>query len=50
MKINADPAFIKQMEDNAFVVVNIGHNKIKKFMKDQQKANEAIAKELGLIK
>ena len=48
MKINADPAFIKQMEDNAFVVVNIGHNKIKKFMKDQQKANEAIAKELGL--
>ena len=50
MKINSDPAFIKQMEDNAFVVVNIGHNKIKKFMKDQQKANEAIAKELGLIK
>jgi tripartite-type tricarboxylate transporter receptor subunit TctC len=50
MKINADPAFIKQMEDNAFVVVNIGHNKIDKFMKDQQKANEAIAKELGLIK
>jgi len=50
MKINADPAFIKQMEDNAFVVVNIGHNEIKKFMKDQQKANETIAKELGLIK
>ena len=50
MKINSDPAFIKQMEDNAFVVVNIGHKKIKKFMKDQQKANEAIAKELGLIK
>jgi len=50
MKINSDPAFIKQMEDNAFVVVNIGHKDVKKFMKQQQKANKAIAKELGLIK
>ena len=49
MKINSDPAFIKQMEDNAFVVVNIGHKDVKKFMKQQQKAI-AIAKELGLIK
>ena len=38
------------MEDNAFVVVNIGHKDVKKFMKQQQKANKAIAKELGLIK
>ena len=50
MKINSDSSFKQKMEDGAFVVVNIGHNKIKKFMKDQQKANEAIAKELGLIK
>ena len=50
MKINSDPAFIKQMEDNAFVVVNIGHKDVNKFMKQQQKANKAIAKELGLIK
>ena len=49
MKINSDPAFVKQMEDNAFVVVNIGHKDVKKFMEQQQKANEAIAKELGLI-
>ena len=34
----------------AFVVVNIGHKDVKKFMKQQQKANKAIAKELGLIK
>jgi hypothetical protein len=38
------------MEDNAFVVVNIGHKEMKKFMKKQMKANKAIAKELGLIK
>ena len=50
MKINYDPSFKQKMEDGAFVVVNIGHNKIKKFMKDQKKANEAIAKDLGLIK
>ena len=50
MKINADPAFIKQMEDNAFVLVNIGHKEMKKFMKEQIKENEKIAKELGLIK
>jgi tripartite-type tricarboxylate transporter receptor subunit TctC len=50
MKINSDPSFKQKMEDGAFVVVNIGHNKIKKFMKDQKKANEAIAKDLGLIK
>ena len=31
-------------------IVSVIANKIKKFMKDQQKANEAIAKELGLIK
>ena len=40
----------QKMEDGAIVVVNIGHNKIKKFMRDQKKANEAIAKDLGLIK
>ena len=50
MKINSDPSFKQKMEDGAFVVVNIGHNKIKKFMRDQKKANEAIAKDLGLIK
>lgn len=50
MKINADPSFKKKMEDGAFVVVNIGHDKIKGFMAEQKKANEKIAKELGLIK
>ena len=33
----------------AFVVVNIGHDKIDSFMKEQKAANKAIAKELGLI-
>ena len=42
--------FKKQMEDGAFVVVNIGHDQIDSFMKEQKAANEAIAKELGLIK
>src|SRR5210317_310730 len=50
MKINSDPKFKKQMEDGAFVVVNIGHDQIDSFMKEQKAANEAIAKELGLIK
>ena len=50
MKINSDPKFKKQMEDGAFVVVNIGHDQIDDFMKQQKAANEAIAKELGLIK
>ena len=50
MKINSDPAFKKKMEDGAFVVVNIGHDKIDSFMKEQKAANEAIAKNLGLIK
>jgi tripartite-type tricarboxylate transporter receptor subunit TctC len=50
MKINADPSFKKKMEDGAFVVVNIGHDKIDSFMAEQKKANEKIAKELGLIK
>ena len=47
--INSDPKFKKQMEDGAFVVVNIGHDKIDSFMKEQKAANKAIAKELGLI-
>ena len=32
------------------IILDKTNNKIKKFMKDQKKANEAIAKDLGLIK
>ena len=50
MKINADKNFIKTMEDGGYVVVNIGHDQVDKFMAEQKKINESIAKSLGLIK
>lgn len=50
MKINADKNFVKTMEASGYVVVNIGHDQIDKFMAEQIKINESIAKTLGLIK
>ena len=50
MKINADKNFVKTMEAGGYVIVNIGHDQIGKFMAEQKKINESIAKTLGLIK
>ena len=50
MKINADKNFVKTMEAGGYVIVNIGHDQIGKFMAEQIKINESIAKTLGLIK
>ena len=50
MKINADKNFVKTMEASGYVIVNIGHDQVGKFMAEQKKINESIAKTLGLIK
>ena len=46
MKINSDPAFIKQMEDNAFVVVNIGHKDVKNLWNNNKKLIKLLLKNL----
>jgi len=50
-KINDEPAFIKQMEDNGFAMVNAPYGpKLTQFMTDMKAAILTSAKEAGLIK
>ena len=49
-KINADPAFIKQMEEGGFAMLNIGPDKMKSFMDDMKSRYGALAKEMGITK
>ena len=49
-KINADPGFIKQMEDGGFAMLNIGPDKMKSFMDEMKSRYGALAKEMGITK
>jgi tripartite-type tricarboxylate transporter receptor subunit TctC len=49
-KINKDPAFVKSMEDKGFAMVDVGLDEMDAFMAERQKAYEAIAREMGILK
>ena len=49
-KINKDPAFVKSMEDKGFAMVDVGLDQMPAFMAERQKAYEAIAREMGIVK
>lgn len=47
-KINADPAFIKQMEDAGFVLTNISYDKMDEFMAEKTKVYADLAEKMGI--
>jgi len=49
-KINADPAFIKKMEDGGFAMLDVGPDQMARFMADIQRHYEALAKDIGIVK
>jgi len=49
-KINADPEFIRKMEEGGFALINVGADKMAGFMKDIKARYEALAKEMGITK
>lgn len=49
-KVNADPAFIRKMEDGGFAMLNVGPDKMAGFMADIKARYEALAKEMGIVK
>ena len=49
-KINADPEFIKKMEEGGFAMLNVGPDKMAAFMAETKARYEALAKEMGITK
>lgn len=49
-KINADPEFIRKMEDGGFAMLNVGPDKMAEFMAAQKAHYGALAKEMGIVK
>ena len=49
-KINRDPAFIKQMEDKGFAMIDVPLEKMDAFMAERKKEYGAIAREMGITK
>ncbi len=49
-KINADPEFIRKMEDGGFAMLNVGPAQMGKFMADIKARYEGLAKEMGIVK
>ncbi len=49
-KVNADPDFIKKMEDGGFAMLDVGPDKMDAFMADIKKRYETLAKEMGIVK
>jgi tripartite-type tricarboxylate transporter receptor subunit TctC len=49
-KINADPEFIRKMEEGGFAMLNVGPDKMGAFMADIKARYEALAKEMGIVK
>ncbi len=49
-KINADPDFIRKMEDGGFAMLNVGPDKMAGFMGDVKARYETLAKEMGIVK
>lgn len=48
-EINADPEFIKQMEDAGFAMLNVPYEEMDAFMETQKKRYEDIARQLGSL-
>ncbi len=49
-KINADPDFIKKMEEGGFAMLNVGPAEMPAFMAKVKAQYEALAKEMGITK
>ena len=49
-KVNADPEFIRKMEDGGFAMLNVGPDKMADFMKDVKARYEGLAKEMGIAR
>lgn len=49
-KINADPEFIKEMEQAGFAMLNVPYDKVGAFMEERKKLYEDIARQLGSLK
>lgn len=49
-KINADPDFIKKMEDGGFAMLNVGPDQMAGFMSEIKTRYGALAKEMGIVK
>ena len=49
-KINADPEFIRKMEDGGFAMLNIGPAEAPKFMAEMKARYGTLAKEMGITK
>jgi tripartite-type tricarboxylate transporter receptor subunit TctC len=49
-KVNADPEFIRKMEEGGFAMLNIGPAQMGEFMADIKARYEALANEMGIVK
>jgi tripartite-type tricarboxylate transporter receptor subunit TctC len=49
-KINADPEFIRKMEDGGFAMLNVGPAQMAGFMSEVKARYEGLAKEMGIVK
>ncbi|MEO7854776.1 MAG: tripartite tricarboxylate transporter substrate binding protein [Rubrivivax sp.] len=49
-KINADPEFIKKMEDGGFAMLNVGPAQMPGFMAEVKARYEGLAKDMGIVK
>ncbi len=49
-KINADPEFIRKMEEGGFAMLNVGPDKTAAFMAEVKARYEALAKDMGIVK
>jgi tripartite-type tricarboxylate transporter receptor subunit TctC len=49
-KINADPEFIKKMEEGGFAMLNVGPTQMAGFMSEVKARYEGLAKEMGIVK
>jgi tripartite-type tricarboxylate transporter receptor subunit TctC len=49
-KVNADPEFIRKMEEGGFAMLNVGPAQMGAFMAEVKGRYEALAKEMGIVK
>lgn len=49
-KVNADPEFIRKMEESGFAMLNVGPAQMGPFMTEVKARYEALAKEMGIVK
>lgn len=49
-KVNADPEFIRKMEEGGFAMLNVGPAQMAAFMAEVKGRYEALAKEMGIVK